>query len=61
MPPGLNTLRISPDTGMLASAENPDAVLETFMIDHLPAGDLLDSEGLASDGSAERTSSDSIF
>ena len=39
MPDGLVTLRISPDTGMLASGENPDAILETFMTDHLPAGD----------------------
>ncbi len=23
---------------MLASGENPDAILETFMTDHLPAG-----------------------
>jgi len=38
MPPGLITLRISPDTGTLASAENPYAVLETFMVDNLPAG-----------------------
>jgi penicillin-binding protein 1A len=38
MPEGLVTLRISPDTGMLASGENPDAILETFMTDHLPAG-----------------------
>ncbi len=36
MPEGLVTLRISPDTGMLASGENPDAILETFMTDHLP-------------------------
>ncbi len=39
MPEGLVTLRIRPDTGMLASAENPDAILETFMTDHLPAVD----------------------
>ncbi len=38
MPEGLVTLRISPDTGMLASGENPDAILETFMTDHLPGG-----------------------
>jgi penicillin-binding protein 1A len=37
MPDGLVTLRISPDTGTLASAENPDAILETFMVNHLPA------------------------
>ena len=36
MPPGLVTLRISPETGMLVSAENPDAITETFMVDHLP-------------------------
>jgi penicillin-binding protein 1A len=38
MPDGLITLRISPDTGMLASGENPDAILETFMTDRLPGG-----------------------
>jgi penicillin-binding protein 1A len=38
MPDGLIQLRISPVTGLLASGENPDAILETFMIDHLPAG-----------------------
>jgi penicillin-binding protein 1A len=37
MPDGLVTLRISPQTGALVSAENPDGVLETFMADHLPA------------------------
>jgi penicillin-binding protein 1A len=36
MPSGLVTLRIAPDTGMLASAENPNAILETFMVNHLP-------------------------
>ena len=45
---GLVTLRISPDTGMLASGENPDAILETFMTDHLPAGDEAGGEGPAS-------------
>jgi penicillin-binding protein 1A len=39
MPSGLVRLRISPDTGTLASAENPDAVLETFMVDRLPMSD----------------------
>ena len=38
MPDGLVTLRIQPDTGMLASGENPDAILETFMTDRLPSG-----------------------
>jgi penicillin-binding protein 1A len=39
MPSGLVRLRISPDTGTLASAENPDAVLETFMVERLPMSD----------------------
>jgi len=45
MPEGLVTLRISPDTGMLASGENPDAILETFMTDHLPGGGAPGQEG----------------
>jgi penicillin-binding protein 1A len=45
MPDGLVTLRIQPDTGMLASAENPDAILETFMTDHLPAAGEPGQEG----------------
>lgn len=45
MPDGLVTLRISPDTGMLASGENPDAILETFMTDHLPAGSVPGENG----------------
>ena len=45
MPDGLVTLRIQPDTGMLASGENPDAILETFMTDHLPTGGEPGSEG----------------
>ncbi len=38
MPDGLVTLRVSPATGRLVSAENPDGILETFMVNHLPAG-----------------------
>jgi len=44
MPEGLVTLRISPDTGMLASGENPDAILETFMTDHLPGNNATGDE-----------------
>ena len=47
MPEGLVTLRISPDTGMLASGENPDAILEVFMTDHLPGGSVPGDEGSA--------------
>ena len=45
MPEGLVTLRISPDTGMLASGENPDAILETFMTDRLPTGSVPGDNG----------------
>ncbi len=37
MPDGLVTLRISPTTGRLVSVENPEGILETFMVNHLPA------------------------
>jgi penicillin-binding protein 1A len=36
MPNGLVQLRVSPETGTLVSAENPDGMLETFMLNHLP-------------------------
>jgi penicillin-binding protein 1A len=39
MPDGLVTLRISPESGTLVSAENPDGVPEMFMLDHLPAAE----------------------
>jgi penicillin-binding protein 1A len=45
MPDGLIQLRISPDTGMLASAENRDAISETFMADRLPTGGTAGEEG----------------
>ena len=53
MPDGLVTLRISPDTGMLASGENPDAVLETFMTDHLPASGEGEGVGPTNGGPSE--------
>jgi penicillin-binding protein 1A len=46
MPDGLIQLRISPETGMLASAENRDAIPETFMVDHLPTGSAPSEEGI---------------
>ena len=36
MPDGIVTLRVSPSTGALVSAENPDGIAEIFMADHLP-------------------------
>jgi penicillin-binding protein 1A len=37
MPDGLVTLRVSPESGTLVSAENPEGILEMFMVNHLPA------------------------
>lgn len=38
MPGGLMQVRISPSTGEIAGADDPDAIFETFMIDRLPGG-----------------------
>jgi penicillin-binding protein 1A len=39
MPDGVVTLRISPETGTLVSAENPNGLPEIFMADHLPSAE----------------------
>lgn len=36
-PPGVVTRKIDPTTGALAAAQNPDAIFEYFLEDHLPA------------------------
>ena len=41
MPGGLVQVRISPDTGEIASADDPTAIFETFMMDRLPTGGLI--------------------
>ena len=62
MPDGLVTMRVSPDTGMLASAENPDAILETFMVDHLPSGGVLAGDGGNGPAPEEKsTAGESLF
>ena len=38
-PSGLVTVRISPETGLLASAGDRNAVFETFRVDHVPTED----------------------
>jgi penicillin-binding protein 1A len=38
MPDGLVQLRVSRQSGALVGPENPDGFMETFMADHLPAG-----------------------
>jgi len=37
IPPGVVRLRISARTGAVADAEDPDAISEVFLVDHLPA------------------------
>jgi penicillin-binding protein 1A len=56
MPDGLVTLRISPETGTLVSAENPDGVPEIFMASHLPA-----EQGSTQQGAESQASSEPIF
>jgi len=58
MPEGLVTLRISPETGTLVSAENPDGVPELFMAEHLPSGE---EAGSIAQGPQTPASSEPIF
>jgi penicillin-binding protein 1A len=53
MPDGLVTLRISPETGTLVSAENPDGVPEIFMTAHLPAAADAGAQGPQGPASSE--------
>jgi penicillin-binding protein 1A len=58
MPDGLVTLRISPETGTLVSAENPEGVPEMFMVNHLPAAN---DTGNPAQGPEGQASSEPIF
>ena len=58
MPDGLVTLRISPVSGTLVSAENPDGIPELFMVDHLPSAE---QAGNVAQGPEAQTSSEPIF
>ncbi|NDE01308.1 MAG: peptidase [Gammaproteobacteria bacterium] len=44
MPGGLVQVRISPETGEIASADDETAIFETFMMDRLPTGGLIGGE-----------------
>ncbi len=57
MPDGLVTLRISPETGTLVSAENPDGVPEIFMVNHLPSAE----DAALTQGPEGQQSSEPIF
>ncbi len=60
MPDGIVTLRISPDTGALVSAENPAGVPEIFIADHLPsAADA--AAAVAAQGQQAQQSGEPIF
>jgi penicillin-binding protein 1A len=61
IPDGLITLRISPETGQLASAENPDAIVETFMTDRLPSEGTLAVDGATTNGPDEAATSEPLF
>ncbi len=62
MPDGIVTLRVSPETGALVSAENPDGISEIFMADHLPtAGDQGSMAQSAEGGAAGQAGGEPIF
>lgn len=44
-PPGLVTVRIDPETGLLAGADQPDAIFETFRVENVPERHALVSTG----------------
>ena len=58
MPDGLVTLRISPDSGTLVSAENPDGIPEMFMVNHLPSAQ---DTAQTTQGPQPQASSEPIF
>jgi len=60
MPDGLVQLRVSPQTGTLVSAENPDGMLETFMVNHLP-GTGMPANGQAQPAAEQSAGGESLF
>ena len=60
MPDGLVQLRVSPETGTLVSAENPDGMLETFMVNHLP-GTGTPANGQAQPAAEQTAGGESLF
>ncbi len=50
-PPGLVTVRINPENGLLANVNTPNAIFETFRSDHVPKKD--DGEVVPLDGAEE--------
>jgi len=52
MPPGLAQARIDPETGLLATLDNPDAIMELFEVGHLPPMES-SAEGVQADAAQE--------
>jgi penicillin-binding protein 1A len=61
MPDGIVTLRVSPQTGALVSAENPDGISEIFMANHLPAANEQGLAQSAEGGPAGQAGGEPIF
>jgi penicillin-binding protein 1A len=56
-PPGLVTVKIDPKTGLLAGADDPDAIFETFRAGHLPAH----SPNAGDKGKKKKSKGDDLF
>jgi penicillin-binding protein 1A len=50
LPEGLVQVRVNPDNGAVASADDPTAIFETFMTDRLPTGGVLGGGEVPVDG-----------
>ena len=59
-PPGLVTVRIDPNTGLLAGANDPNAIFETFRANQVPAASPSDSSGYAG-GSGHGSAREQLF
>jgi penicillin-binding protein 1A len=47
MPDGIVTVRIAPDTGLLASADDPNGIMEKFIEGTLPKAEVYDGSNNA--------------
>jgi hypothetical protein len=55
-------VRISPETGEIASADDETAIFETFMMDRLPTGGLIGGEaGMPGQPASPDTPSEPLF
>jgi penicillin-binding protein 1A len=61
MPDGIVTLRISPESGTLLGAENPNGIPEMFIADHLPSGQDATPGSQGQQGQQGQASGEPIF